>query len=379
MDALREHIKYRYKGIKNNHRFQNKGLCKEWEDFENFYSWMLDQGYEYDNPEHTYYLRRRDLNKCFSPSNCFLAKKSKRKVILNVLNAQQKQEILNKYLTHQYTTRELAKIYGVCQGTINKALKEYKDLINDSKKTVKVSDIPGEKWKYIKGLEGKYAVSTFGRVKSFNYRGKGFEGLIKQGCNNGYMVVNLGDGKFNKVHQLVAKAFLPNPNNYKIVNHKNEDRSDNRLENLEWCSPEYNTQFSTADHIIAIDLDTGEQKKYISIQSTKEDGFSPTLVCKVLHGDRYSHKNHHFIYDEERKEFDRREKANIDLTFPKAIKLKGSNAVYFLVSKQKNPSNVEYRHYYFQYGVDKKSALKKVSFWLNDKSKHNIEFEWFTL
>lgn len=107
-----------------------------------------------------------------------------------------------------------------------------------------------EEWKDIKGLEDLYQVSNLGRVRSldrtleqrgpqgepciFHYKGK----IIKPVLNyNGYMVVPLGKNKpWNVVHRLVARAFIPNPYNKPMVNHINGDKTDNRAENLEWCT-----------------------------------------------------------------------------------------------------------------------------------------------
>lgn len=71
--------------------------------------------------------------------------------------------------------------------------------------------------------------------------------------NNGYLVVGLQVANHKvitkKVHQLVAAAFLPNPNKYQQINHKNEIRSDNRVENLEWCDAKYNSNYGTRKNV----------------------------------------------------------------------------------------------------------------------------------
>lgn len=100
-----------------------------------------------------------------------------------------------------------------------------------------------------------YEVSSLGRVRSIehyaNYRLEGFKMKIKgrilkpKISNKGYLEVILSDGpkkKYCRVHQLVAKAFLPNPNNYDTINHINEVKTDNRVENLEWCTCKYNVE-----------------------------------------------------------------------------------------------------------------------------------------
>lgn len=101
-----------------------------------------------------------------------------------------------------------------------------------------------EVWKPVKGYEGRYEVSSIGRVR--NRYGKVLSADERNGT--GYMYVILRDGKKGfhaNIHRLVAQAFIPNPLNLPIINHINEVRNDNRVENLEWCNQSYNTLSST--------------------------------------------------------------------------------------------------------------------------------------
>lgn len=106
-----------------------------------------------------------------------------------------------------------------------------------------------EIWKDIEGYEGKYQVSNLGRVRSLNYNHTGEIKLLKQSTNKyGYKLVGLcknGKEKKYQVHRLVAIAFIPNPNNLPIINHKDEDSSNNNVDNLEWCTQEYNVNYGT--------------------------------------------------------------------------------------------------------------------------------------
>ena len=106
-----------------------------------------------------------------------------------------------------------------------------------------------EEWKDIEGYEGYYQVSNMGNVKSLNYRHTSKERILKpQKNNDGYLNVQLyqdGKGKIYKVHRLVATAFCENQMGYTEVNHINEDKSDNRAENIEWCSRSYNINYGT--------------------------------------------------------------------------------------------------------------------------------------
>ena len=114
-----------------------------------------------------------------------------------------------------------------------------------------------EIWKDIKGYEGYYQISNMGRVKSLERTvrsGRGCyrtvsEKILKAGDNgHGYLYVILrkdGKDKTCRINRLVAQAFLENPDNLPEVNHKNEDKTDNRVENLEWCSKLYNIKYGT--------------------------------------------------------------------------------------------------------------------------------------
>lgn len=101
-----------------------------------------------------------------------------------------------------------------------------------------------EQWRKIAGYEN-YSVSNYGRVRNDNTN-KVFEGK-KQ--NTGYIDIVLchnGVRKHFLVHRLVATAFVPNPNNYPIVNHKDENKTNNNIGNLEWCDKSYNAKYGNA-------------------------------------------------------------------------------------------------------------------------------------
>lgn len=123
-----------------------------------------------------------------------------------------------------------------------------------------------EKWKDIKGYEGLYRISDKGRVMSVARQIRTGKGALRiyggkpRSLNTdgaGYRYVDLyknGRARYVKVHRLVAEAFLSNPRNYKFVNHKNENKGDNRVENLEWCSAKYNRNYGTANERLAAKL-----------------------------------------------------------------------------------------------------------------------------
>ena len=103
----------------------------------------------------------------------------------------------------------------------------------------------------LKEIEGypNYLISSYGRVwskKSQIWLKQSWRG--DKSINSMYLCVSLsnhGQVKSYAVHRLVALAFIPNPNNYNQVNHKDEDKSNNKKENLEWCNNQYNMTYGT--------------------------------------------------------------------------------------------------------------------------------------
>jgi len=101
-----------------------------------------------------------------------------------------------------------------------------------------------EQWKDIKGYEGRYQVSNYGRIKSF----VGKEKLLTPTNNGyGYQIIGLWKGPTRKnhyVHRLVAEAFVENPYGREVVNHLDFDKQNNNSNNLEWCTFRENVLYS---------------------------------------------------------------------------------------------------------------------------------------
>lgn len=123
-----------------------------------------------------------------------------------------------------------------------------------------------EIWKDVVGYEGLYQVSNLGRVKSIDRVIKHKNGKILKHKEKikaltkdrkGYLKVFISKNckhKNLRVHRLVAQAFIPNPHNLSQVNHKDEDKNNNCVDNLEWCECQYNVDYSLSKKVCQYDM-----------------------------------------------------------------------------------------------------------------------------
>lgn len=167
-------------------------------------------------------------------------------------------------------------------------------------------DIKGktEIWKPIKNYEGLYEVSNLGRIKSLsriiraNTCGKRIipERILSNSINgSGYCIVVLcknGKHKSLSVHRIVAETFIENPKKFNEVNHKDENKQNNNVENLEWCNQKYNANYGTGvercrkkkfKRIVMIDLKTSSILKTFesALQAESITGISRKNISNV--------------------------------------------------------------------------------------------------
>ena len=173
-----------------------------------------------------------------------------------------------------------------------------------------------EIWKDIEGYEEYYEVSNLGRVRSVERRlndGRIYGGRIlrQKQARNGYIQVHVskdGRGKCLLVHRLVGKAFVPGYFNGASINHKDENKQNNRVENLEWCSPSYNCKYGHRNdtmveqrrtEVVMIGTDGTPIQEFPSIQeAARASGVGAAHICQVCKGERNKAGGYRWKYKE---------------------------------------------------------------------------------
>lgn len=165
-----------------------------------------------------------------------------------------------------------------------------------------------EIWKDVEGYEGLYQVSNLGNVRSLNYNHRGIvKNLRLSEMGRGYLLVELsagGKGRTFLVHRLVASAFIPNPNNHPEVNHKDENKHHNNVNNLEWCTRAYNDAYGTGRvrHAKLISKPVEQMKdgvvvkRWLSATEASRCGYSRTRVSECCNGRQQTHKGYEWRY-----------------------------------------------------------------------------------
>lgn len=146
-----------------------------------------------------------------------------------------------------------------------------------------------EEWRDVVGFEGLYQVSNLGRVRSLRIK-RGANSTMYLGNHNGYKVLLIpvnGKRKIFSVHRLVAEAFIPNPENKPCIDHINCIRSDNRVENLRWCTHKENMNNPITKQKKS-EIMSGENNHFLGKKHTQE---TRDKISKSRKGRFYGEEN----------------------------------------------------------------------------------------
>lgn len=169
-----------------------------------------------------------------------------------------------------------------------------------------------EIWKEILNTNGIYFISNLGRIKSTERKVKfgNRERIVKEKIlkpikhKGGYLYININK-KHYFIHRLVAQAFIPNPQNLPQINHKDENKTNNQVFNLEWCDSLYNMNYGTAKkrkiqtysnhYCNVLNIDTG--KIYLNPkEASKDTGIHNDAISRVCRGEAKTAGGYHWRY-----------------------------------------------------------------------------------
>lgn len=171
-----------------------------------------------------------------------------------------------------------------------------------------------EVWKDIPGYKGLYQISNLGRVKSLPRKWSPKETILRaEGEKAEYLHVSLWKNRKSTplyIHKCVAKMFIPNHNNLSYVNHKDENKKNNRVDNLEWCSLQYNNNYGTRNSrigakqinhpdkshpVLQFRLDGEFVAEYPSIsEAHRQTGFSINAIRVICNGGYFDNRTGKF-------------------------------------------------------------------------------------
>lgn len=181
-----------------------------------------------------------------------------------------------------------------------------------------------EKWQVL-NKQPNYEVSTFGRVRSLSRETPHWRGgirkhtgrqLVQATLPNGYKQVTFGDRTCRRVHRLVAETFIQNSEQKPCVNHKDGDKSNNRLDNLEWCTfsenklhsykvlgevpsrlGKFGAESKVNKPVLQIDLNGNLVKEWDALKTAEREGnFDSGSICRVCKGRSKTHKGYKWKY-----------------------------------------------------------------------------------
>lgn len=191
-----------------------------------------------------------------------------------------------------------------------------------------------EEWRAVPGYEGLYEVSNTGNVKSLIKNN-----IIKSFINKkGYRLVSLSKNGIIKkfsVHRLAAQAFIPNPDNLPMVNHKDEDKTNNSVDNLEWCDAKYNNNYGTANIRRSETLIKNRYCTGLSKEESKKKYYQENKE-KI----REQHREYMKVYREKNKE-----------------KIREQNREYY--EKNKEKKREQFREYYKEIREQRREYMRE--------------------
>lgn len=155
--------------------------------------------------------------------------------------------------------------------------------------SIRSISLPGEHWKNVRGHSSNYFVSNMGRLLTTRQYGANIVAVMKPARDtNGYYRTLL-DGRTVKVHRIVAENWLKNPLGLPVINHIDCNRSNNRVDNLEWCSVKYNAWYGATHGSIKVfrhprqDLLTQSEREEIQRRYLEKTGGKPVKKKKGVH------------------------------------------------------------------------------------------------
>lgn len=160
---------------------------------------------------------------------------------------------------------------------------------NFNKNIIKQNRINNGHWAK-KSFEERYIIYPDGRIYS-NITKR----FLKPSILNGYAVVRINN-KQTYVHKIIAEKFIPNLNNYTEINHIDENKLNNNVDNLEWCNRKHNIRHSLSKKVYCYNYNGELIKVYDTTTDTKVDGFNRASVGNVCNGIRNTHHGYTFSY-----------------------------------------------------------------------------------
>lgn len=140
----------------------------------------------------------------------------------------------------------------------------------------------------VKNFESRYSISEDGII--LNSRGK----VLKPSRSDGYHIIVLTDDYGKRVtkgvHRLVAETYIPNPNGHPQVNHIDENKSNNSVSNLQWCTPQFNKEYSSAKVYKFLNPLGEIVEIYNLTKFCRENGLHQPAMCALFYGRNKSSK-----------------------------------------------------------------------------------------